>query len=188
MSEQQSSCIAPVEKSGTVEYRTIERFPGYRFGSDGTPWSCWTNRGAVGDTWKPLSPAKHANGYLSVSIRTASGQRKQFSLHRLILEAFVGPCPAGCEARHFPDRDKTNNAISNLAWGTWFENSDDRKTHGTRATCETHGSHKMTCDMVREARARFAAGEKTSSLAKRYGVDHSTMLSALRRKTWKNVA
>ena len=43
--------------------------------------------------------------YLLVALcREAKYERKY--IHRLVLEAFVGPCPEGMEARHFPDSDK----------------------------------------------------------------------------------
>jgi hypothetical protein len=32
----------------------------------------------------------------------------KFFVHRLVLAAFVGPCPPGMEACHFPDRDPMN--------------------------------------------------------------------------------
>lgn len=186
MSEQQSSCIAPIEKSGTVEYRTIERFPGYRFGSDGSVWSCWTKRNGMGGEWKKISPYKNRKGYLSISVRAATGQRKIALVHRLILEAFVGPCPDGCETRHFPDRDRTNNAISNLAWGTQAENMHDRELQGTwAAQGEAHKRSKLTAANVIEARELFAAGETIMSLTRRYSVDQSTLRSAVLRKTWK---
>lgn len=54
-------------------------------------------------------------------------------VHRLVLEAFVGPCPIGKEARHYPDRNTSNNRISNLQWGTKPEQYQDRIKHGTDA-------------------------------------------------------
>lgn len=45
---------------------------------------------------------------------------------RLVLEAFVGSCPPGMQARHVNDPDARNNALDNLAWGTPLENSAAR--------------------------------------------------------------
>lgn len=168
-----------------VEYRTIDRFYGYRFGSDGSVWSRWATRGGQGDTWKKMKPGKHRNGYLSVQLRTATRCRKFMLVHQLILEAFVGPCPKGCEARHFPDRSKLNNAADNLSWATRLVNARDRATHGTQCRGETNGRAKMTAANVLEARASFANGESVVVLARRYGVDFSTMQSAVLGKTWK---
>ena len=49
--------------------------------------------------------------------------------YRLALEAFVGPCPPGMEALHWDD-DRSNNAISNLRWGTRTDNMRDMSRNG----------------------------------------------------------
>lgn len=51
-------------------------------------------------------------------------------VHRLVLEAFVGPCPPGMECCHF-DGDSTNNHLSNLRWDTHSSNQFDRVRHRT---------------------------------------------------------
>lgn len=50
-------------------------------------------------------------------------------VHRLVLEAFVGPCPDGMEACHHDD-DPTNNHLSNLRWDTRGANLKDRYRNG----------------------------------------------------------
>ena len=49
----------------------------------------------------------------------------------VVLEAFVGPKPAGMEMRHFPLRDPTCNYLENLSWATRSRNQRDRAIHGT---------------------------------------------------------
>lgn len=51
-------------------------------------------------------------------------------VHELVLTTFVDPCPKGMECRHW-DGNPTNNALSNLLWGTPKENGQDRVRHGT---------------------------------------------------------
>lgn len=58
------------------------------------------------------------------------GATKDFYVHRLVLEVFVGPCPPGMEACH-NDGDPTNNHLGNLRWDTHFENVQDIARHGT---------------------------------------------------------
>lgn len=56
-------------------------------------------------------------GYVVTQL--SDGRRKaKARVHMLVLEAFVGPRPTGMECRHFPDRDRTNNRLGNLQWGT----------------------------------------------------------------------
>lgn len=60
------------------------------------------------------------------SIRTRS---KHVFVHRLVLEAFVGPCPPGMESLHGNDIS-ADNRIENLRWDTRLNNkADQRKNH-----------------------------------------------------------
>ena len=52
---------------------------------------------------------------------------------------------------------------------------------------ERHVNAKLTADLVREARQRNKRGESGADLAKAYGVSHSVMCDALRRRSWKHV-
>jgi len=121
--------------SEPIEYRDILEFPGYRVGNDGSVWSCWavrrnsTNRwleAYLSDHLRRLKPSPNEHGYLQV---TLSRSGKQFSklVHRLVLEAFVGPCPDGMQACHDPDPDPANCRLDNLRWGTPQENGEDRR-------------------------------------------------------------
>lgn len=77
---------------------------------------------------KILTPSTRRDGYLSVSTWT-DGKQKTYLVHRAVLLAFRGPCPAGHEGLH-RDGDRSNNALSNLAWGTHSENQHDQVRHG----------------------------------------------------------
>jgi hypothetical protein len=65
------------------------------------------------------------DGYARVSLATASGRYRTHKVHRLVLEAFVGPCPDGMECLHSPDATRTNNRLDNLRWGTHQDNVDE---------------------------------------------------------------
>jgi hypothetical protein len=68
-------------------------------------------------------------GYRIVLI-WVDGKKRIRLIHRMVLEAFVGPCPEGMECRHL-DGDRANNTLTNLCWGTHTENIRDRGRHGT---------------------------------------------------------
>ena len=67
-------------------------------------------------------------------------------VHRLVLEAFVGPCPPGHMACHYDD-DPGNNALENLRWDTRSANGHDavrngRNTMANRTLCPS--GHEYT--------------------------------------------
>jgi hypothetical protein len=75
-----------------------------------------------------LQPGTRRSPYLRVPLR-AGGQQKYVSVHRLVLEAFVGACPDGLQACHFDD-NPTNNHLSNLRWDTPSANMYDKVRNG----------------------------------------------------------
>ncbi len=82
-----------------------------------------------------------------VGIRTAK------RVHRIVLEAFVGPCPAGMEGCH-NDRNPANNVVSNLRWDTPSNNQLDRRRHGTH-----NGRHVKRSDGIEFDSMAVAAEE-----------------------------
>ena len=77
-------------------------------------------------------------GYSQVTLSVAAVHR-HFRVHRLVLETFVGPCPAEMEALHANDiRD--DNRLENLRWGTRSENLHDMVRNGNH-----HGAKKTHC-------------------------------------------
>ncbi len=74
-------------------------------------------------------------GYLCVRL----GIGRQYAVHRLVLLAFVGPCPEGQEALH-QNGDPSDPRLTNLRWGTHSENQLDQVRHGTN-----HAAQKRVC-------------------------------------------
>lgn len=172
-----------------VEYRDIAGFPNYRVGNDGTVWSLHNVNGSstLRKEWKQIAGhVSKRHGYQYILLKRADdGGFSSRRVHRLVLEAFVGPCPVGMEARHFPNRDKTCNRLDNLQWGTPTENAADRIAHGTVPRGEQHGGAKLTAAIVRDARAAVIAGELTAiEAAQRYGMSVVAMRYALTGHTW----
>lgn len=72
-------------------------------------------------------------GYVRVGLWRPLTRRFNRFVHQLVLEAFVGPRPEGLQTRHLNDV-KTDNALTNLCWGTPSENGYDQVRNGV------HGS------------------------------------------------
>lgn len=169
------------EMTTEEDFRTIARFPGYRFGNDGSVWSCWARRSlgvgrgttfVLSGFWRKLSPARNREGYLYVSLREHPFRSQQF-VHRLILEAFRGPCPEGMEAAH-DNGNPADNRLDNLAWKTPAENQRDRVRHGTHSRGERNRRAKLSNERVAALRKDFASGiTNKAELARKYGVSRS---------------
>lgn len=170
------------EGQSTVTYRDIPGRPGYRVGDDGSVWSCkLRTRGNVyvlSDSWRRLKTPRTVTGYLEVSLG-----RSVHLVHRLVLLAFVGPCPDGMECCHF-DGDRTNNALNNLRWDTGRANAQDRVRQGTSEHGERNPSAKLTEADVRVIRQLRRQGLTQKQLAVRYGVTRTNIAAILSRRSW----
>ncbi|GJJ22261.1 NUMOD4 motif-containing HNH endonuclease [Mycolicibacterium mageritense] len=77
-------------------------------------------------------------GYVCVTLVDANrGLKRYANIHRLVLDAFVGPCPDGMEACH-NDGDRANARLDNLRWDTRSANTLDavhqRTNHHAKKT------------------------------------------------------
>lgn len=77
-----------------------------------------------------LNPSANEKGYLAVNLRK-DGILYRKKVHRLVVEAFLGPIKDGLEVNH-KDEDKLNNTLSNLELVTHTDNIN-YGTHNARA-------------------------------------------------------
>lgn len=86
-----------------------------------------------------LKPTADSDGYLHVGLCRDNRKRTR-SVHLLVLEAFVGPCPEGLEGCHANDV-KSDNRLTNLRWDTRSANTYDRIRNGNH-----YSARKTECD------------------------------------------
>lgn len=90
-------------------------------------------------TGKFLKPGMNRR-HRHVALCSGDGGRS-YRVHRLVMEAFVGPLPRGMEIRHLDD-DPDNNSLDNLVYGTRSENMNDRVSNGIHHNAiKTHCKH-----------------------------------------------
>lgn len=65
-------------------------------------------------TYKILKQHSRGNGYMSVNL-SHHGKRFNFSIHRLVAEAFI-PNPDNLPEVNHKDENKFNNNVTNLEW------------------------------------------------------------------------
>lgn len=87
---------------------------------------------------KMRSAKRLRKGHLAVTL-VKDGQLYNRTVHRLVLESFVGLRPEGMMCRHL-NGDPADNRLENLAWGTASENQQDALKHGVNPNAS-----KLSC-------------------------------------------
>ena len=108
-------------------WKQVPEYPLYDVSDYGRVRS-WNN-GRWGRLERPrmLKGTPDPKGYPRVRLYKAWGQPPaSFKIHRLVLVAFVGPCPEGMIGCHNDD-NKLNNHLSNLRWDTVQSNNVDKR-------------------------------------------------------------
>jgi hypothetical protein len=154
-----------------------------------------SHRGEV-RTWKKLKGRGRGKGVTVVRAEAPTILTKQYNrysyvkidgspelVHRLVLEAFEGPCPEGQYARHL-NGDPHDNRWRNLAWGTPTENQADKRVHKTQPLGSQVHNAKLT-----EAKVRMILRSRRPrrELAERYGVSVACIDAIFSRRNWKHV-
>jgi hypothetical protein len=125
------------------------------------------------------------SGHLHANLRRNS-ETHTVLIHRLVLEAFVGPCPCGFECCH-EDDDSVNNILTNLYWGTRKDNIGDRRRNGILVVGERATGAKLTAGIVREIRNRLDSGELQAVIVREYGLSTAHVSNIYNRKVWVHV-
>ncbi len=176
--------------------RPIAGFPGYEVGEDSSVWSCWKNGGndrtsRMTDCWHRIKGwidrrRGQEFGYAKIGLMR-DGRLHHLKLHRVVLEAFVGPCPSGMESRHLND-DKSDNSLKNLAWGTQLENANDCRINRRYSYGVNNPRAKLTLESVSSVREQLSVGRSERKIAEQFGVSKGTIRSIKIGKTWKDIA
>jgi hypothetical protein len=124
---------------------------------------------------KVLKPQVDRKGYRSI-MTCVAGVKRVISLHRAVLDAFVGPQPT-MEANH-ENGDKSNCALSNLVWMTPVQNKVHMYQTGLR-------KRQLTDSEVEEIRTAYASGKVSQDeLGKLYGVSQRLISGIVRGKVY----
>jgi len=120
------------------------------------------------------SPSR--GGYMRVKLMK-NGTYKKLFVNRLVLLAFVGTPPLGYLSLHGDDNPQ-NNCLNNLRWGTYLDNSQDKRVNN-------RNDYPLTKTDVLEIRNLALKGISRKQLAKQFCVGKSTINDICWRRTWK---
>lgn len=127
------------------------------------------------------------DGYNHVAIRK-DGKAHNLKIHRIVAKHFI-PNPENKPTVNHIDGNKQNNSVSNLEWATREENMQHAYKLGLKKMhkgCE-HASSKLTAEQVAEIKQtykRYKKGFGSVALAKKYGVESSTILRIVQGKRY----
>lgn len=131
------------------------------------------------------------NGYGRIQLG-----RKCLKAHRVVYFLATGKDPAGSSVLHSCDNPPCCNP-KHLSLGTDRDNMDHRRQRGRNAlfSGENNGGAKLTRALVQSLREKYSLlwrGPKggirpgaMAALVEEAGVHHSTLMKAIKGKTWK---
>lgn len=167
-------------------WRSIPSFPGYEV----------SNQGRVKNAirGKILKMAATTGGYPTVG-PVCNGAKKTSTVHRLVMEAFVGPRPTDRWHIAHTDGNPKNNNLCNLRYATPAENAQDFKRLGKSLKYkggapimgDDHASSKLRSHQIPRIRASRAMGYSCASLAIIYKVSESAIRDVCIGKTWGHI-
>ena len=137
-----------------------------------------------------LKQSRHKTaGHCLVNLTSSEGgtwKQRVHWVHRLVLEAFVGPCPEGMEGCH-NDGNPENNVLGNLRWDTDKGNAADRVAHGTDAIGEKNPMAKLTTTQAIEVKRRIANGESDGEIAIDFPITARGVKNIRNGYTWRHI-
>lgn len=124
------------------------------------------------------------NGYWTCQPWVGNKARGPLLVHRLVADAFLGPCPVGHEVNH-QNLDKADNRAANLEYVTRSENMLHAAKSGIGRGARNRQAVLTEAD-VREIRSRYrhGGGPGYKRLGREYGVSWSNVRSIVTRRTW----
>lgn len=173
-----------------VEWVAIPGYTGYEISPTGSVRSFWRRTGPPGSTFnkwkweitddpKVIGYSINRDGYHMIRLQKEPGRQMLVTLHKLMLESFVGPRPApNYHACHIDD-DKDRNMLSNLEWNTKEKNLQGRFIN--------HGGEKLDKSDIEKIREFKKMGLTQTCIAKKFNVTQSLISRIISRECWHYV-
>jgi hypothetical protein len=127
----------------------------------------------------------NCKGYRRVCLQDGAEKKHRF-VHRLMLEAFVGP--SALQVNH-KNGKKHDNRLMNLEYVTASENRAHSFRIGNESMKgENHTRHRLTNNNVMDIRGRLMRGERQADIAADYDIDKSAISRINTGARWSHIA
>ena len=158
------------------EFVTLEKYPEYAVSKFGEV------KRVVAKARAPirvLKPGVASNGYPTVQVGN-SLWRGTRTVHSLVAETFLGPCPDGMEVNH-KDGNRLNPHLENLEYVT--RSGNIRHAIYGDAMAYTH-RNKLSESDVSEIKRLLLAGAKGRDIAGRFSISEASVSMIKRGHAW----
>lgn len=132
-----------------------------------------------------LSPWPDVYGYPIYRLSRKGSKRRKRPAHKLVAEAFLGPCPPGHEVNH-KDGIKARNHLDNLEYITHGENVLHARRNGLWKLGASRKQAVLTEQDVREIR-RLCLSLSQKRVGDLFGICQQHVSDIVRRKIWADV-
>lgn len=143
---------------------------------------------ARGNSDRDMSQFVLGRGYLAVKI-CAGKERGHHYVHRLVAQAFLGPCPAGLEVNH-RDGNKRNNRSDNLEYISHLANVHHAIAMGLSDPGENArmAPRKLSDEDVRGLRCLRGRGVRVREIAGLLSISTKQVYTILAGRSRQDVA
>ena len=128
-------------------------------------------------------------GYKKITASEIGGKIKNFYIHRLVAELFIGEtCGVKTQVNH-KDGDKSNNHVDNLEWVCPKENIKHMHDNKMNMNRRNHGTtYKLSDSIIAYAYSKVVMGiSGVGVTAKEYGMPRTTLSSIVNKRCRRDV-
>lgn len=163
-------------------WKVIKEFPDYVISNYGRVKRIKDSK--TSNIGKFLKPQFDRDGYLHVNLYK-NGKSKTKKIHKLVTEAFIGPCPKGYEVNHI-DGNKKNPHVDNLEYITHSKNIKHAYKLDLRSQkCESNNNSKLKKEDILKIRKLYEAEKYyQKEIAKLFDVSQSHISDIVNRQVW----
>jgi hypothetical protein len=123
------------------------------------------------------------NGYPFIKL-SKQGEERQFSVHHLVMMAFIGQRPANWDTHH-KNGISHDNRLKNLQYITKKDHAKTKRPTGRKG--EFHSRAKLKEIEVRIIRQRKLKGVRAMTLAQQYRVSIHTIYDVCSGRSWPHI-